>query len=167
MVPVETLQTPGARHLLGTWRRQRIDHLVPSERTMAPSSFGGLAGNLYRLDIDPLSERMRFGFVGAAVRRWLGEDLPGRFLDEAGILPDRAQHDEDCRLALREARPIGALVQGSMTDDGRPVTRELLILPLTHGMRAADGVICGVFEIEDETADPPAAPPRESRAGRA
>jgi hypothetical protein len=148
LVPVDALRTVGARRLLGIWRTKRIDHILPSERTMAPGRFRDLADNLYRLDVEPLSQRLRFGFVGQEVRRRFGEDLAGRCLDQAGTLPDRALHDEGCRTAMREARPVGAMVQGTRAGDGRPAMLELVILPLTHGLRMAEGVICGVFEVE-------------------
>jgi hypothetical protein len=118
-IPADALKTEGARHLLQAWRANRIDHLLPSSGVMDPSRLGEIAGNLCLVDVEPVSQRMRFRFVGGRLAAWLGDDLAARFVDETPFLADRRQYESDCRLAIREARPVAATISGVVLPDGR------------------------------------------------
>lgn len=126
------------------WRKIRPDGGLPGRQHFDPVDVPKALASIWLLDIqrDPL--RFRYRLVGTNVVRTLGEDLTGRWLDEArpDVLKDPHYFDR-YRFMLDTGRATWRHGPAKMVADPHWHTLENAMMPLAADGANVDILLCG------------------------
>jgi hypothetical protein len=116
------------RRLFAYWTQKKGDRRVASRADIAPEEITDLLP--WVLLMERIGTRIRYRLVGDEVRRFYGDKLTGRFMDEIDLDHVTAAYVEEYERAARDLVPI--VRKWSFTKlSGRYLEYERLILPLS------------------------------------
>lgn len=83
MAFIDRIDHPLLRLLYRYWLARRGQCLMPARRMIEPQELRELLPHLFMVDVERDEDRYRYRLVGTHIRDFLGEELTGRYLEEA------------------------------------------------------------------------------------
>lgn len=139
------------RKLLAYWLAKKGDRPAPQRADIDPAEIKSLLPHLgivdvERADVDGRPLRFRYRLAGTEIAKAYGFDLTGRYLDEL----DLNNHQQDITAEYARAAETGepsCSVFEYTRNDGRHISYERLVLPMSSDGRIIDMLIGGcVFD---------------------
>jgi hypothetical protein len=136
---------PALQELYEYWRRKAGDRPMPAMREVNPASLKPWLSNL--LIIGVRADKFHYHYYGASFIDAFGVNMSGRTIES---LPEAQrtliQHEYD--YVRTRKMPTWRIYSGEF--DGRILTWERLILPLSSDGQAVDSMLVGVYEREND-----------------
>jgi hypothetical protein len=142
------LKSHQLRALEAYWRSKRGGNALPGRRDIEPWEMRSFLSQVFLVTVTQNPMRFWFRLVGTGIEESYGDSLTGRYLDEVDL--DAVQEDilDDYRAAVCEASPVYARYC-YVKDDGRRLSYERLLLPLSSDGQAVDMLLGGAVLMDD------------------
>jgi hypothetical protein len=132
------------RELYAYWEHKRGARFAPSRADIRPEEIRCLLPHLLLLDLVGEPTRFRYRLVGTGVTALYGREVTGIFVDEVDHSDLQWLLEADCITVTTEQRPVLTLWDRT-GKDGRSISHERLLLPLSKDGRTVDMLMGGAI----------------------
>ena len=137
---VLVINQPELRRLYDYWREKKGERAAPRRADIAPEEIVEILPFVFLVEIE--GERLRFRLVGSAVTEEYGGRLSGMYIDEVDFNHATAQLVDEYRRAAHDIVPIASRWNYEK-NNGRQLTYERIILPLSADGKSVNMFLCG------------------------
>jgi hypothetical protein len=142
------LKSEALKALEAYWRSKKHGDALPARRDIDPWEMRAFLSRVFLITVTQNPVRFWFRLVGTGVVEDYGEDMTGRYVDEIDLDDVQEQILDDYKCAVTAARPIYSRMD-YVKDDGRHLSYERLLLPLSSDGRTVDMLVGGAVLIEN------------------
>ena len=142
---IEEIESQVLRDIYHYWERKRDGRKLPSRGDIDPVEIGCLLPNIFLVDVEDRTRRLKIRLMGTEFAEQYGEDITGRYLDEMdfGDAKDFILASYEQVLSTREpVRTVGQYTKA----DGRLMRFERIALPLSSDGADVTMILGGISQ---------------------
>jgi hypothetical protein len=127
------------------WRRKRGHRPAPSRQDIQPVEIKSLLPRIFIVEIVGAPPRFRFRLAGTLIVDGFGEEITGRFLDDLDLDRRNREITADYQRVVDTRGPVCSRWRYTK-NDGKVLSYERLLLPLSSDGKASDMILGGAAE---------------------
>jgi hypothetical protein len=138
------ISDPLLRRLYDYWDGKRAGRSAPTRADIHPEELTFILPFLYLIDVVGTPPRFQFRLAGTGIVTEFGGELTGKFADEIDLDNQQTAIIAEYERVVRSAKPISSRWNYTKYD-GRQLSYEHVILPLSSDGRAVDMLLGGAL----------------------